>query len=365
MQIEPENQTSESTSRIDLSGLLRGATYIVSAVLFVAMFVYAATMVNSLFTNRLGAPGIEAALAVAASVGVVFGCLLIALASEKHSVRGLAGLYLFVWLILTLCLVSLEAAVRGGLLSVPDSFASIGRVIAALLAAIALVPAITIPLIARHPDAHPSAAAAIGGYIGFVAKGVAVATSIFASAYFGLSRGMPVEVAVLCGFVIESCFLWSYFSLIKAVQKRDGFDMVLWALAVIAFGIFIALVSVETISTLSRIDVPFLEPLADAGAVLFTSAVGLALALTIIVHVLTNLINVPLRTGRTSIVEGSRLRRFGDRAAALRGDARYALGQVRGEQITAPQEMLGVAKDVPDRLLQARDEARGKAYPKA
>lgn len=289
------------------NGALRGITLIVGLALFVLMFVYAATMIHSLFSVRLGAPGFEAFLAVAASVGVVFGVMMIALMSDKHNVRGLAGLYLFVWLILALCLVSLEAAARGGLLAVPESFASIGRVIAAVLAAIALVPAITIPLVARQTDAYASSAAAIGSYVGFVAKGVAIAASVFASAYFGLSRGMPVEVAVLCGFLLESCFLWSYFSLIRAFQNRDVFDMVMWAMATALYGCFIALVSIETISTLAHIEVPLLRPFADAGATLFASAVGLAIILTITVHILTSVINAPWRRAKAGdrVIDGN------------------------------------------------------------
>ena len=319
---------------------LKPLAVIVGLAGFVAMFAYAAVMVYGLFNTRLGASEVESALAVAASVGVVLGTLLIALTSPKHSVRGLAGLYLFVWLLLTLALVSLEATARGGLLAVPDSLASIGRVVAALLAAIALVPAISIPLVARHPDHYPSAAAAIGGYVGFVAKGVAVAASIFASAYFGLSRGMPVEVAVLCGFVIESCFLWSYFSLIKSTQRRDGFDMALWALAVVTFGAFIALISIETISTLAGIDVPLLRPLADAGATLFASAVGLAVALTVLVHVLTSIIDSPrTRTAADQVidVEGRPLAwRIAGRIRGTRAGWAEIQDAIRGPALVAP-----------------------------
>lgn len=299
---------------------LKPLAMIVGLAGFACMFIYAGVLVYALFADRLGAGPLEAGLAVAASVGVVLGTLLIALTTGKNSVRGLAGLFLFVWLIVTLALVSLEAASRGGILAVPDSLSSIGRVMAALLAAIALVPAISIPLVARMPDHYPSAAAAIGGYVGFVAKGVAVAASIFASAYFGLSRGMPVEVAILCGFVIESCFLWAYLSLIKATQRRDRFDMALWALAVVTFGAFIALISIETISTLAKIQVAFLRPFADAGATLFTSAVGLGVVLTVLVHVLTSLINSPAP------------RRAGDQVIDVEGRplARRIAGRIRG-----------------------------------
>ncbi len=320
-------------------GALRVGALGVGLLLFVLMFAYAAGMIHSLFSERLGAEGLEAMLAVAASVGVVFGTLLIALASEKHSVRGLAGLYLFVWLIVTLCLVSLEAAARGGLLSVPESFASIGRVIAALLAAIALVPAISIPLVARQPDHYTSSAAAISGYIGFVAKGVGIAASVFASAYFGLNRGMPVEVAVLCGFLLESCFLWSYFSLIKAVQRRDAFDMFLWCVAVVLYGAFIALVSIETISTLARIEVPLLRPFADAGAALFASAVGLTLALTVLIHVLTSIVNVPLgRSAGSQVIDGNP-RALSRRMADGIIGARRGWGEIRSAWSGDPNQL--------------------------
>lgn len=258
------------------------------------MFTYAGVLIFELFARRLGASGLEAVLAVAASVGMVLGLTLVAMTSPKNSVRGLCALYLFAWLLITLALVSLEATARGGLFDVPDSLTAIGRVVAAFLAALALIPSITIPLISRNPDHYPSPAAAASGYIGFVAKAVAIAASIFAAAYFGLSRGMPAEVAILCGFMIESAFLWSYFSLTKSAQRRDRFDMALWAFATAVFGAFIALISIETLSTLTRIDVPFLRPLAQTGETLFISAVGLSVMLTLVTHILTSLIDMPI-----------------------------------------------------------------------
>ena len=367
--MQNQNQTQGVRAYVNRAGgVLRIGALAIGLILFAAMFSYASTTVYSLFSVRLGAPDLEANLAVLASVGIVFGTLLIALASEKHSVRGLAGLCLFVWLLLTLSLVALEAAARGGILAVPESLASIGQVIAALLAALALVPAITIPLVARQPDEYTSSAAAVSHYIGFVAKGVGIAASIFASAFFGLSRGMPVEVAVLCGFLLESCFMWSYFSLTKARQARDAFDMFMWAVAVVLYGAFIALVSIETISTLARIEVPLLRPFANAGATLFASAVGLAIMLTIIVHVLTSIISVPMgRKAGAEVIDGNSRtlsRRMADRILG----ARRGWGEVRSawsgdpNQLTEPRQAQApvLAKEVevvPARVTNASNSA--------
>jgi hypothetical protein len=327
--------------------VLKPLAPIIGLALFVFMFIYAGVMVFSLFTERLGSDEVEGYLAVAASVGIVFGTLLIALSSSKHSVRGLAGLCLLFWLIITLTLVSLEAAARGGLLAVPDSLSSIGKVVAALLSGLALIPVIIIPMVARHPDTYPSSAAAMSYYIGFIAKAVGIGASMFASVYFGIARSIPVEVALLCGVLLESSFLWSYFALIKARQRGDGFDMVIWTLATILYGTFIALVGVETITTLAHINVPFLKPLGEIGEQLYGGSIGLTIGLAFITHFL----NIPVRRGSRNgnqVVDGN-----------SRPLAHRMAGSIRGAR-AGMREIGSAIRDVPEQLP-ARTATRPEA----
>lgn len=273
---------------------LKPLAFGLAIVLFVAVVAFAAYSVMELFQMRLGTTLIEAALATMASVGVCVGVLFIVLTSTHHPLRGLGAIVLIAWSFLVLALVALNSALRGGLLAVPEALTSIGRLVAALLAGAALVPALTLPIAAHDKGEYDSAAAAASKYLGFIAKGVGVAVSAAASVYFGLSRNINPFVAGLAGFVLESCFLWSYLMLIRAMKARDAFDVNLWRIATVAFGLFLAAVSVETISTLAQIDVPIVSALGQVGATLYVSAVGLSLILTIAAHVITSLVDIPM-----------------------------------------------------------------------
>lgn len=273
---------------------LKPLAFGIAIVLFIAVVAFAAYSVMELFQMRLGTTLIEAALATMASVGVCVGVLFIVLTSTHHPLRGLGAIVLIAWSFLVLALVALNSALRGGLLAVPEALTSIGRLVAALLAGAALVPALTLPIAAHDKGEYDSAAAAASKYLGFIAKGVGVAVSAAASVYFGLSRNINPFVAGLAGFVLESCFLWSYLMLIRAMKARDAFDVNLWRIATVAFGLFLAAVSVETISTLAQIDVPIVSALGQVGATLYVSAVGLSLILTIAAHVITSLVDIPM-----------------------------------------------------------------------
>ncbi|MCS7062407.1 MAG: hypothetical protein RMN25_14780, partial [Anaerolineae bacterium] len=135
---------------------------------------------------------------------------------------------------------------------------------------------------------YASAAAAASRYVGFCAKLAAIGASTIASSYFGIARGMNPLLAVFCGVVLESCFLWAYLALVKATERGDVSEIWTWRIATVAFGLFIAAVSVETVGTLAQIRIPLLAALADAGAVLYVSAVGLAMVLTIAAHIVTS-----------------------------------------------------------------------------
>lgn len=316
---------------------------VVAILVGVLLIAYAAVSVFDLFNSYIKVGVANAALASVASVGVCVVLLGLTVTSHKTTIRGMGGLLLLVWALLVLTLVGLAGVLRGGLLSVPQSIAEIGRVVAALLPALALVPAMCIPLAAREDDApYPSAAAAASHYVAFIVKAVAIAASSFAAAYFGLNRGVPVEVAILCGLLLEGAVLWSYMALIKSRQRGDRFDVTMWTICLVIFGSFIALVSVETISTLAKIEVALLAPLRDAGAVLFTSATGLVVALTVLTHILTKAIDDPAQTGDGPIIRKPVGRRVAGAIRSTRDDLREigaALRDDRPQGLPAPNQM--------------------------
>jgi hypothetical protein len=305
---------------------------------------YAGYSVGDLFI-RLGSSLPEAVLAAVSSVGVAVALTAIAVLDNRPTVRGMCGLLLVIWQLLTLALVSFAGVQRASALRV-EAFAEVGRVVAVLLPALALVPLVVVPLAAREkPDRYPSAAAAAGHYLSFVVKALAVGASALAAGYFGLRKGMPAEVAALCAVLLEGSVLWSYLRLTEARQRRDLFDALMWTLMLILFGAFIAAVSVETVSTLARVNVPLLAPLREAGDVLFVSATGLTVALMVVTHALTALIDV--RAGRGGVIEG-----LARGVAKARADAQMLGDAVRGKPL--PPER---------RPLQGRDKQEALDLP--
>jgi hypothetical protein len=164
-----------------------------------------------------------------------------------------------------------------------------------------------------------------------VVKALAVGASALAAGYFGLRKGMPAEVAALCAVLLEGSVLWSYLRLTEAKQRRDLFDAVMWTLMLFLFGAFISAVSVETVSTLARVDVPLLAPLREAGDVLFVSATGLTVALMVVTHALTALIDV--RAGRPGVIEG-----LARGVAKARADAQMLGDALRGKPMPTARQ---------------------------
>lgn len=288
--------------------------------MFVAVVAFASVSVFDLFANKLNTDDFEAVLAVLASVGVLVVTLFVTLTTRHAPVRGLGAIVMIAWTAIVLVLVGLNSALRGGLLAVPEDIANVGQVAAALLAALALIPVITIPLAMNDKGEYKSAASAAGKYVGFMAKGAGIGASAIASAYFGISRGINPLLAVFCGVVLESCFLWAYLKLVDAREQEDVFDVWLWAASVLLFGAFIAAVSIETLSTLGGIRVPIVESLGEVGASLYVSAVGLSVALTIIVHILTSLVDMRDTNGNGLPDDGLTVARKGQPALQMAGD---------------------------------------------
>ncbi len=246
---------------------------------------------------------------------------------------------------------------RAALLTAPDALLAIGRIVAALLPALALAAVIAMVIALHDVTEHKSAAGASARYIGFAAKGVAIGASVFASSYFGISRGIAPVLAVLCGALLESAFLWAYLSLKHARDRGDRFDVRMWALCVLAFGAFIAAVSVETISQLAGIDVPIVSALGEVGATLYVSAVGLSLALTVIVHLLTRAIDdMPAAAQDTITIRQPQGNRIAGAIRSARANAReigeaWNEGEPQPKQLTgAPTSAATMADDAPQAI---------------
>jgi hypothetical protein len=261
------------------------------SIMFVLVVAYASWSVFDLFTARLSTQAFEAGLAVAASVGVLVVTLGVVLSTHHMPTKGFGAIILIAWTGVVLVLVGLNTALRGGLLAVPDVLAGAGQVVAGLLSAIALIPAIAIPLTMRDATHYDSAASAASRYMGFVLKLVMVIGSALASGYFGLSRGMNPMLAVVLGVVLEFCFVWSYLKLIKANESEDLFDAWMWRVFTGAFGAFIALVTLETVSTLAGVELPALAFMKTVGEAVYVSAIALAVTTVVIAHIIGSFID--------------------------------------------------------------------------
>lgn len=290
-----------------------GASMVAVAALFVAVVLFACYSVFSLFADRLNTGAVEAGLAVIASVGVVVVTLGRVLTTNHMPTKGAGAIILIAWIGVTLTLVGLNTALRGGLMAVPDALSGIGQIVAGLLAALALVPVILIPLTMRDATEYESASAAAAKYVGFIAKAVAVLASAIASAYFGMSRGINPMLAAICGLVLETCFVWAYLSLTKANEAQDEFDAWMWRAFCIAYGAFLTVVTVETVSSLAGIRVPIVDVLGEIGESVYVSAIGLSVITAITAHIVASFIDFKDVDGdgkRDWIISG---RRIGDK----------------------------------------------------
>lgn len=328
-----------------------------SALLAASIVAYAGYSVFDMFYAYVKTGAAQAILAALASVGVAVALLALAVTDHRHAVRGMCAVLLVAWALLVLVLVSFASIARFDVFALPSALTEIGRAVAALLPALALIPVIAIPLAMRQTASnYPSATAAAAHYVAFAVKGLAIASSAFAAGYFGANRGMPVEVAILCAVLLEGSTIWAYLHLTHARQRGDVFDVAMWTLALLVFGAFIAAVSVETISTLAGVSVPVLAGVQQAGEVLFVSATGLTVALTVLTHVLTRAVDI--QRGDPSNV----IRRTAGRVRALRGDLADLRAALTGDDERAA---LGEAVLTREVVLNGHsDDGAGAPRPK-
>ena len=256
------------------------------------LIVFATQAIYKLFANSLGVDEMTAALSAFSSVGILSVLLVIVVMTDKNAVKGMGYLIMAVWTLITFSLVALGSMlISNKALEVPEALIGIGRTVAGLLPALALVPIITMVIAFYNNTQFPTAAAAAGHYFGFVLKMVMIGASTMANVSFGLSRKMPPEVAALCGFLLESLFMWSLFKLLAATHKKDQFDIFVWAVMLVITGAFLGFVGIETVSTLSGLNVPIVAQMQEVGALIYVSAIGLSFALTIIAQLTTSLID--------------------------------------------------------------------------
>jgi hypothetical protein len=213
---------------------------------------------------RLGADPVGQILGGAATVGVLGLLLTVGLLGQHTPTRALSLIYLVAWLPLSIALSAAEAALASGVSF--GALAQIGQTIATLLGGLALLPAVTLAIASRRADSG-DLRGELAHYLANAQKLVLLAATTGASVAFGLSRGMPAEVAAFVAVVLETSFL---LALARSREHR------LHALALAAFGAVLALVSVETLSVLSGLS--RLPALAAAGETLYllTPAAGLA-----------------------------------------------------------------------------------------
>ena len=248
--------------------------------------------VYDLFKNHIGVSLITASMNAFSSVGILSVLLVVVIATENNAVKGMGYLIMAGWMLLTFSLVSLGAVLGNNKnLAVPEALVGLGKAVAGLLPALALVPVLTMVIANANKTNFPTAAAAAGHYFGFVLKLVMIGASIFSNVYFGLSRKIEPIVAVLCGVLLESLFVWALFKLIDATQRKDRFDVIVWSIMLVVTGFFLAFVGIETVSSLSRIQIPAIVAMQETGALIYVSAIGLSFALTIIAQLTTSLID--------------------------------------------------------------------------
>jgi hypothetical protein len=333
--------------------ILKGAGWpamIMAAIVALASIAYAAFSVGHLFIEFVKITPLEGVLAVVSSVGMAIGLLLVVITTDNQNARGLGAILLIAWVLLVLSMVGLDSFMRAALLSVPDALISIGKIVAAMLPALALAGVIVMAIALHDKTVNKSASGASARYVGFMAKGVGVVASTFASYYFGVSRGIDPILAALCGLLLESSFLWAYLMLKQSRDRHDRFDTGMWSVCVFLFGTFIALVSIETLSALGKISVPIVELFGEVGATLYVSAVGLTILLTIAVHLLTQAVDdvpQPAQAEGVTITKPSLLYRAGMVSArpSLLVDELKRGRDAATKQATTPQLTAGLAAD--------------------
>lgn len=237
---------------------------------------------------------VQSALNAFASVGLFVLFVGITTSHDNTAVRGMAALFALLFGGLSLCLVALGGALTAALFDVPAQLTGIGQIAGALLPAISVIAVVSLwPAHRNPPDRFSSIGAAVGHYLENAAKLTAILASMGFGFYFGVLHGVPPLIAALACGILELLFVASYNNTQHAHEHRDAFDVVMWSICTAATGAFIALVSIESMSSVAGIDI-MPESLRNAGKTIFVSSVGIAVALFVVTGILTRLIDIPM-----------------------------------------------------------------------
>lgn len=225
---------------------------------------------------RIGADVAGQILAGASSVGMALALAAFAALPRSASVRALASIYLTAWIPVTVALVSAEAAIASALVAVPPALAQAGRLLAGVLAGLALLPIATL-FVAAQRQGSGDIRVELGHYLGNALKLVLLSATVGAALNFGLRRGIPIEVALFVSVITETAFL------VALTRARDHTAD---AVALAVFGVVLAAIATETISVATSLDLGELRWLAAIGERLYVFAAALAVGYLVVLGLL-------------------------------------------------------------------------------
>lgn len=210
------------------------------------------------------------------TVGVTLALSIVYMVSKDYAVRASSQIFIGIWVLLMVALVSFEGVYSNtkGIITL-EGISGIGRAFAGILAGIVAIPAVVVGFASRGTKHFDTQASATAFYAGAIVKLVLLGASTTANISFGLEKKMPIVVAVLCGFVFEGMFIWSYFKREDAARRGDIFDKNLWSFLMLVYGVMLSFMSFESISVLSNIQIWWLEFMREGGLALYTLALGI------------------------------------------------------------------------------------------
>lgn len=274
---------------------LSNVTKVFAVICAALVIILALYVVYDLFYSFIHVGFVWSALSAFASVGLFVFFVATVATHNNNAVRGASALYALLFGGVTLVLVAL-----GGALQSPDQFMvpmqlmQMGQVAGALLPAAALISIVSMWAPHRNPpDQFGSVGAAAGHYLMVLAKLIGILASMAFGYYFGTSHGVPTFVAFIACGVLEALFVASMNNTGHAHDRRDGFDLMMWAFCAIVDGLFLALMSIESVSSIAKISV-MPEWLRNAGATIFVSSIGVSIIMFILTTVMTRLIDIPM-----------------------------------------------------------------------
>jgi len=264
-----------------IAGAARVAAPIVVAIVIIAAAVFAGASVARL-AMTIGLPLPMVILTPISTVGVVVAMVALLMLSDHAPVRAVAIITLLFWLPLLVMLVGLDVTLTSPpigydaagqpiyVVTIPDAVINVARVGAGFLPGLVLLPAVT-TIVAWRREGESDLLAELGHYASNALKAILLVSTWAAGVYFGVSRGMPPEIAFFASAILELSFL---LALTRVLCRAE--PLPLHTMAMIAFGGAIGIVALETMSAATGIKaLPGLDRVGEAMYPLMPSA-GLA-----------------------------------------------------------------------------------------